>query len=276
VALRLGFRQIEGFKEDWAKRLVEARASEPFASIEELAARTNLPTRALRLLADADAFRSIDRDRRSALWEARRTPGDVLPLFAAAEARQLGVEDDAQLPAMPLSEHVAADYQVTRLSLKGHPMQFLRDGFRREGVLSSAEANVRKNGARARVAGVVLVRQRPGKGNAIFVTLEDETGIVNVLFWARVFEANRRQIMAARLMEVEGEVQKSEEGVLHIMGARAIDRSAELGRLSEDHVTEPPLARADVSLTPDYRHDAAQRGGHPRNVRILPKSRDFH
>jgi len=275
-ALRLGFRQIDGFKQDWADKLAEARAVGSFTSIEELAARANLPARALRLLADADAFRSIEHDRRSALWEARRTPGDVLPLFAAADARQLGAEADAQLPAMPLSEHVAADYQVTRLSLKGHPMEFLREGFRREGVLSSAEANARKNGARARVAGVVLVRQRPGKGNAIFVTLEDETGIVNVLFWARVFEANRRQIMAARLMEVEGEVQKSEEGVLHIIGARAIDRTAELNRLSEDHVTRPSMAGADVSLTPDYRHDTAPRGSHPRDVRILPKSRDFH
>jgi len=275
VALRLGFRQIDGFKEDWAKSLVASRETGPFASVEELAARANLPSRALRLLADADAFRSIDLDRRGALWEARRMPGDVLPLFAAAEARQLGAETDAQLPAMPLSEHVAADYQVTRLSLKGHPMQFLREGFEREGVLSSAEAG-RLSKGRVRVAGVVLVRQRPGKGNAIFVTLEDETGIVNVLFWARTFEVYRRQIMAAHLMEVEGEVRKSEEGVLHIIGARAIDRTEELSKLSEDHVTRPPMARADVSLAPDHRRDVAPRGSHPRNVRILPKSRDFH
>ena len=173
---------------------------------------------------------------------------------------------------MPLAEHVAADYQTTRLSLKGHPMQFLRDGFRAEGVLSCAETSAAKNGARVRTAGVVLVRQRPGKGNAIFVTIEDETGITNILLWARLFESNRRAVMASRLMLVEGEVQRSAEGVVHLMASRVIDRTAELARLSEDAPIRPMLSPADEVAHPQY-----PRGhGHPRNVRILPKSRDFH
>ncbi|QUT04152.1 error-prone DNA polymerase [Sphingobium phenoxybenzoativorans] len=272
LALRLGFRQIDGFREEWAKSIAGARAAGRFAGIEDLARRARLPTRALRLLADADACRSLGHDRRNALWEVRRTPTNQLPLFAAADARELGEEPDAALPAMPLSEHVATDYHMTRLSLKGHPMQFLRPLFQGEGVLSCAETSEAKNGARVRTAGIVLVRQRPGKGNAIFITLEDETGITNILLWARLFEMQRRPVMASRLMVVEGEVQRSKEGVVHLMASRVIDRTQELDRLSENHRAQPPLCRADVFAHPQQ----PRTGVHPRNVRILPKSRDFH
>ncbi|SCW53866.1 error-prone DNA polymerase [Sphingobium faniae] len=265
LALRLGLRQVDGFREDWAAQLARARAGGLFTSMEDLARRAGLPARALRLLADADACRSLGQDRRAALWEARRTPSDELPLFAAARtrdpaARELGEEPDAMLPAMPLSEHVATDYQVTRLSLKGHPMQFLRPVFAAEGVLSCAQVSAAKNGARVRTAGVVLVRQRPGKGNAVFITIEDETGITNALLWARLFEMQRRPVMASRLMLVEGEVQRSKEGVVHLMATRVHDRTAELDRLTGGHGAQP----------------RARASSHPRNVRILPGSRDFH
>jgi error-prone DNA polymerase len=277
LALRIGLRQIDSFQRAWGEAIMAARAQGRFTSIEQLARRASLPRRALRLLADADAFRSIGLDRRTALWEARRTPAGELPLFAAARARELGEEPDARLPAMPLAEHVAADYQLTRLSLKGHPMQFLRETFRREGVLSCREIAEGKDGRRAKVAGVVLVRQRPGEGKAIFITLEDETGITNVLLWARTFEEQRRQVMASRLMVVEGEIQKSEEDVVHLIGAVVHDRTAELGRLSEDHRAEVELSRADAFRHPQIPRDHEPRGSrHPRNVRILPKSRDFH
>jgi len=277
LALRLGFRQVEGFREDWAERLVAARAGGRFGSIEELARRAGLPSRALRLLADADAWGSIGQGRRDSLWEARRTPSAQLPLFSATDAAELGAEGDARLPAMPLSEEVVADYQLTRLSLKGHPMQFLRGMFRAEGVRTCAEVNRARNRSRVTVAGVVLVRQRPGTGNAIFITLEDETGIVNALLWARVFEAQRLQVMGSRLMTIEGEVQRSskkEGGVVHLIGARVIDRTADLSRLSEDHVARPPLLLEEAGAMPGLAADA--HGRHPRNVRILPKSRDFH
>ncbi len=155
-------------------------------------------------------------------------------------------------------------------------MEFLRETFRREGVLSCREVSEGKDGRRVKVAGVVLVRQRPGEGKAIFITLEDETGITNVLLWARTFEAQRRQVMASRLMVVEGEIQHSEEGVIHLMGATVHDRTAELQRLSEDHRTEIELCRADEFEHPHMPRDHVPRGSHPRNVRILPKSRDFH
>ena len=258
LAIRLGFRQIDSFRQDWAERLVAARGS-GFTYVEQLSQRASLPSRALRLLADADACGSINLGRRDALWEARRTPQGALPLFAAADAAELGAEPKVELPSMPLPEEVVTDYQVTRLSLKGHPMQFLRPIFQAEGVLSCAEAAKAPNGKIRRVAGVVLIRQRPGKGNALFITLEDETGITNVLLWARDFERYRREVMAARLMEVEGEIQRSKEGVMHLIARRVFDRSALLGSLTEDSIQALP-----------------ERHGHPRNVRVLPKSRDFH
>jgi error-prone DNA polymerase len=267
-ALRLGMRQIDGFREVWAHAIVAHR---PFASIEDLARRAALPPAAVHLLADADAVRSLGFDRREGAWEARRTPSDELPLFAAANARELGAEADAMLPAMPPSEHVAADYQMTRLSLKGHPMQFLRGMFAREGVLICAEANVVKNGKRVRVAGVVLVRQRPGKGNAIFITIEDESGVTNILLWARLFDRQRRAVMASRLIIAEGEIQRSKEGVVHLMATNIIDRTDDLARLSETHQANVGKPKIDEFARPH-----APRGSHPRDVRILPKSRDFH
>jgi error-prone DNA polymerase len=267
-ALRLGLRQIDGFRESWAEAIV---ANRPFESVETLARKAGLPSLALRLLADADAFRSIDLDRRDALWDVRRTPADTLPLFAAADARELGVEPVVSLPVMRTDEHVVADYQTTRLSLKGHPMAFLRAEFAAQGIRSCAETSAAKNGARVKTAGIVLVRQRPGNGNAIFVTIEDETGVTNIVIWARLFESFRREVMASRLMLVEGEVQRSPEGVIHLMASRIHDRTSALSRLSETHAANPPLSRADEFLHPQY-----PRHRHPRDARILPKSRDFH
>ena len=273
-ALRIGLRQIDGFRVDWAEALVAARAFSP-PDVETLARRAALPSTAMRKLADADAFRSMGLDRRQALWAVRRLPDDApLPLFAAAAARELGAEPDARLPIMPLGEHVAADYQTLRLSLKAHPMAILRPLFDAEGLLTCARTEAKGGGALVRAAGVVLVRQRPGKGNAIFVTLEDETGIINVVLWARKFEQFRREVMAARLMAVEGVVEKSPEGVVHLVARRVIDRSSELSRLSEDHDTSVQLARADVVANPQPPRNTPHR--HPRDVRILPGSRDFH
>ena len=271
TALQLGFRQIDGMQQQWAERIVASRANH-YTDIESLSHRASLPNRALRLLADADCFRSIDLDRRNALWAVRRLPDDAtLPLFAAARERDLPDEPEAYLPQMQPSEHVAADYQTIRLSLKGHPMQFLREFLDRERIMTAASAVAQRDGTWVKTAGVVLVRQRPGKGNAIFMTLEDETGIVNVVLWASKFERFRREVMGARLMVVEGRIQKSPEDVIHLMAERIFDRSGELDRLSDTHTTAPELAPADEFLNPQ-----SPRGRHPRDVRVLPKSRDFH
>jgi error-prone DNA polymerase len=279
-ALRIGFRQIDGFREQWGNAIEAARAYGPFASIEDLARRAALPPAALRKLADADAFGSLGKGRRDALWEARRTPSDQLPLFAFADAAELGAEPDAQLPTMPLSEEVVADYQMLRLSLKAHPMQFLRAGFNREGVLSCADTNAAPDGRKVACAGIVLIRQRPGKGNAVFITIEDETGIINALLWARDMEKQRRAVMASRLMRIDGEIQRSKEGVVHLMASRITDCTDRLQHLSKSHRADPQLARADEVARPQAPRAPArsvgQSAGHPRNVRILPRSRDFH
>ena len=271
LALRLGFRQADGVHEAEAERLMAARGA-GFADPEDLATRAQLYGRPMRALADADAFGSIGLDRREALWAIRRLPDDApLPLFAAASAREMGSEPSAHLPVMALSEHVAADYQTMRLSLKSHPMAILRPHFARDRVLSCEAAASSRDGIFVRVAGLVLVRQRPGKGNAIFVTLEDETGIANLVIWARLFERFRREVMSARLMLAEGRLQKSPEGVVHLMVSRVVDRTSALDHLSRAHHPQIALARADEVARPQ-----AARGRHPRDVRILPKSRDFH
>src|SRR5471030_1563975 len=160
---------------------------------------------------------------------------------------------------MAQSQEVVADYQTLRLSLKGFPTQFLRPLFRAEGIVSCAGLAELPDGANARVAGVVLVRQRPGEGTAIFITLSDETGVANLVLWESIFPRFRKEVMGARLLLAEGKVQKSPEGVLHLMVEHLTDRSADLSRLCED---EAPLP------APTHRH--------PRDVRILPPSRDFH
>ena len=281
LALRLGLRQIDGLGESDAARLVASRTL-PFASVEDLSVRANLHGRPLHLLADADAFGSLGFNRRNALWEVRRLPAAApLPLFAAADARELRAEPDARLPLMSPGENIAADYQTIRLSLKGHPMGVLRDVFRAERVFTCAETSLRGDGLWTRTAGLVLVRQRPGSGNAIFITIEDETGITNVVLWARQFEKFRKAVMAARLMLVEGRVQRSAEGVVHLMAQRVFDRSEELGRLSETHDPVITYSRADEvvhaqAVPPQPPVPRPLRARHPRDVRIIPKSRDFH
>jgi error-prone DNA polymerase len=212
------------------------------------------------ILAEADALRGFGLDRREGLWAVRRLSDDrPLPLFARLSAPDQGAETIAALPEMPLSEHVLTDYQTIRLSLKGYPTQFLRSRFDEDGIISCQDVGDFADGALVRCAGIVLVRQRPGEGNAVFITLSDETGVCNVVVWARTFEQFRKEVMDARLLLVEGKVQKSPEGVIHLMAEHMIDRSADLRFLSGDALSP---------VTPAHRH--------PRNVRVLPPSRDFH
>jgi error-prone DNA polymerase len=304
-AVRLGFRQIDGFHwldadeerlkqmqsrfrvkaEDWAERIVKARAHRPFTSLEDFARDTALPKRALMLLADADAFRSLGLDRRAALWTVRRLPDDVpLPLFEAATAREQPDENAKALPLMPRSEQVVADYQTVRLSLKGHPMEFLRPMFASERVVACRDVCHRNERLSVRCAGVVLVRQRPGSAKGVvFMTLEDETGIANIVVWPKVMEKFRKEVMGARLILVEGYIQSSPEQVTHLVAQRLIDRSHDLLALSDDMLRRKHAVPAGPALIEplnddprDHSSHPAQKIRHPRNVRVLPPSRDFH
>lgn len=308
-AVRLGFRQIDGFhwldpdeeflkreqakqqgreyasQKDWAELIIDARNRGPFTSLEDFARDTGLPKRALILLADADAFRSLGLDRREALWQVRRLPDDVtLPLFEAATAREQPDEQAKPLPVMPRPEQVVADYQTIRLSLKGHPMEFLREMFSRERIVACKEISHENERRRVRCAGVVLVRQRPGSASGVvFMTLEDETGIANVVVWPKIMEQYRKEVMGARLIEVQGYIQSSPEKVTHLIAQRMIDRSHDLVGLANDALSRKPSVPAGATvvepLNDDRRDHAdmpAQKIRHPRNVRILPPSRDFH
>ncbi|MBR1158326.1 error-prone DNA polymerase [Bradyrhizobium elkanii] len=276
---------LDGVEKDWADRIVAARNRRPFTSLEDFARDTGLPKRALILLADADAFRSLGLDRREALWAVRRLPDDVpLPLFEAATAREQPDEGAKPLPEMPRPEQVVADYQTIRLSLKGHPMEFLREMFTRERVVACHTINLSNDRRRVRCAGVVLVRQRPGSAKGVvFMTLEDETGIANIVVWPKVMEQYRKEVMGARLILVEGYIQSSPEGVTHLVAQRMADRSHDLiGLANESLSRKHPVPAGPALIEPlnddrrDHGDNSPQKIRHPRNVRILPPSRDFH
>jgi error-prone DNA polymerase len=270
-----------GKAEDWAERIIAARTRRPFTSLEDFARDTGLPKRALILLADADAFRSIGLDRRAALWAVRRLPDDVpLPLFEISTAREQPDENARPLPDMPLPEQVVADYQTIRLSLKGHPMEFLRPMFAKEGVIACEAVSHANDKKHVRCAGVVLVRQRPGSANGVvFMTLEDETGIANIVVWPKVMARFRKEVMGARLILVEGHIQSSPEHVTHLVAERLFDRSHDLKHLANDALGGRHILPYGMPLNDDRREhpdNPAQKIRHPRNVRILPPSRDFH
>jgi len=271
-ALRLGLRQIEGLRVADAERLVAARGARPYASVEDVRVRGRVPVHAIERLAVADAFRSMKLDRRAALWDSRALKqAPDLPLFAAADARDEGAETEpAKLPAMPLSEHVVNDYQTVRLSLKAHPMRFLREHYAQRGFITARDLTTLRNGKALSIAGLVLIRQRPGSAKGVcFITIEDETGVANLVVWPDVFARQRKIVMGARLIAVRGIVQ-SEEGVIHVVAARLEDVTAMLRHLSED-IIEAPLSRGDApgAMRPPP-------GRHPRDAEIIPKSRDFH
>jgi error-prone DNA polymerase len=290
-ALRLGLRQIDGLPEHVAAALVSAReAGGPYRDIADLRARAGLGPVHIERLASADAFTSLGLTRRQALWDARSLiAAPDLPLFRAAGVREEGHERAAiRLPAMPLSEEVVADYQTTRLSLKAHPMAFLRADLAARGFVRAADLRARKFRSMVQVAGVVLIRQRPGSAKGVtFITLEDETGVVNLVVWPDLKEKQRKVVMGARLMEVRGRVEHDDE-VIHVIAAHMTDATARLHALSDD-LLDAPLARADEVNKPmpdrgpprprDMIDELAPQPnvtGHPRDHRILPKSRDFH
>jgi error-prone DNA polymerase len=271
LALRLGFRQVKGLKQEEMERLVERRGN-GYADLATLRRRADISAGALDRLARADAFGSLALARRGALWSAiglDRTGQelDQPPLFAWAEGAACP-EPEVALPPMTLGEEVAQDYSNLCLSLRCHPLALLRPWLGRRVVRAEQLASI-ADGRRVEVAGITLVRQRPGTASGvIFVTLEDETGVANLVVWPAVFERYRRVLLGAQLMVVRGKLQR--EGiVIHVVAEALIDRSDLLARLSEVHeVREPfqaPVARADELRRPHY---------DPRIDGF--RSRDFH
>jgi error-prone DNA polymerase len=271
VALRLGLRQIEGLQREAGEQVTARR---PYRTVEQLRSRGQVPVHAIQRLAAADAFRSMGLDRRAALWDSRALKqAPDLPLFAYAEARDEGSErEPAQLPAMPLAEHVVNDYQTIRLSLKAHPMHFLREHYGGRKFITADRLATIRDGKRLSIAGLVLIRQRPGSARGVvFISIEDETGIANLVIWPDVFEKQRKIVMGARLMAVHGIVQRDpDSAVIHVVARRVEDHSAMLSRLSDDSLPSGIEPHEHVG---SWGRPHATR--HPRDVEIIPKSRDF-
>lgn len=286
--LRLGLRQIEGLERAEADKLCAVRQARAYASMHDIWMRAGLRRATLERLAAADAFRSMGLDRRQALWEVKAlSDAPPLPLFAFSDAREEGDDPPVALPQTPLSEHVVSDYQTLRLSLKAHPVHFLRARFKAERIVTCEDIKQMRDNARVRVAGLVLVRQRPGSAKGVvFMTIEDETGVANAVVWPNMLERYRKAVMLARLILISGRIQRHGD-IIHVVTTHLEDRSGLLALLSEEADGMPvPIANADEVLRPEPGSArgvaaAAKRAHprfarHPRDVRIIPKSRDFH
>jgi len=298
LAVRLGLRMAKGLGNLHAARIVAAR-DVPFDGIEDAWKRSGVPVAALERLADADAFASLGVDRRQALWRVKALGEAPLPLFAAADARGGGARGDGargdgareegREPAVALTpmtdgREVVEDYRSIHLSLRAHPLSFLRPELDRLEMMRCADLASTRDGRRVAVAGIVLVRQRPGSANVTFLTIEDETGNANIIVWQRLFEARRRIVMSAAMLGIKGVVQREGE-VIHVIA----------GGL-EDYT---PMLHAIGGMPFPHRHapaDGANGGGpDPREPRLLRapsthaapfridpdaalnlKSRDFH
>lgn len=266
-AVRLGFRQVKGLSKERMEVFV-ARRGDGYATVRDVWLRSGLHVDEIEKLAQADAFRSLGLDRRDALWAVRALDGrsatETLPLFDRPAIRLRDLEPETRLPTMPLGEHVVHDYRSLGLSLKAHPLAFLRQRLDRSGVTPNARLGQVRDGKRVSVAGLVLVRQRPGNAKAIFLTLEDEQAVANVILWERTFNRYRPIVMGARLVRVTGKLQ-SESDVIHIVAEKVEDLTPWLSVLLQE--------KPDVAVVQNDRQDIATLSG--KAERVMPKGRNF-
>jgi error-prone DNA polymerase len=271
---------VKGLSEKDAERILAARSERPFDSIEDIWRRSAVPAATLEKLANADAFHSLGLNRRDSLWQVRGLGERPLPLFAAADRSEAGREPEVILRPMTEGREVVEDYSAIKLSLRDHPLSFLRRELDRMGIIRCADLDRVKDGARILVAGLVLIRQRPGKGNVTFITIEDESGIANIIVWQRKFEAQRRVIMSAAMIAVRGTVQR-EGDVIHVVTDRLEDHTALLDTIGRMNF---PYHRNKVDVACGSLRDP---GGNQRRQDKPPsssegqdtiriKSRDFH
>ena len=293
-AVRLGFRQVKGLSETDMNELV-AHRGDGYGSMRDLWLRSGLQKSDMERLADADAFRSIGLSRREALWAVRaldaKSAAEMLPLFERAGCADLQIEPETRLPEMLPGEQVIEDYRSLSLSLKGHPVSFLRDEFTGRNILRNRDLLTVPSGRMVTVAGLVLVRQRPGSAKGvIFMTLEDETGIANAIVWKKVFDRYRSVVMGGRLVRIRGKLQ-SQNGVIHVVADEIEDMTAMLGLLQRETRRFAACERADETLRPaaDHRRKKppaplpkhlppgpASQGDLIDTASVMPKGRNFH
>jgi error-prone DNA polymerase len=271
-SVRLGLRMVNGLSNAHAARLVAARGEEPFASVDALWRRAGLPSAALVKLSEADAFRpALGLARREALWALKALRDEPLPLFQAAARREAEMPPEAIEPVvalrpMPAGGEVVRDYRHLGLSLRAHPVSFLRDDLSRRRIVSCAAATRARDGWRLETAGVVLVRQMPGSAKGVlFVTIEDETGVANLIIWPKLYARQRRVILGARMLGVYGRMQR-EGAVVHLIAHRLSDLSTDLSSIGEREAGFP---------LPHGRGDEFHNGAPGRDLRGLPKPRDI-
>ncbi|CAD7035277.1 error-prone DNA polymerase [Pseudorhizobium endolithicum] len=251
-AVRLGMRLVRGLATAEAARIVAARADEPFTSVDDVWRRSGVPVASLVELAEADAFLpSLRLERRDALWAIKALRDEPLPLFTAAakrEAREIAeqLEPEVALYQMTEGHNVVEDYSHTGLTLRHHPLRFLRADLTMRRIVTCAEAMSARDGQWLMAAGLVLVRQRPGSAKGVmFITIEDETGIANVVVWPKLFERSRRVVLGASMMAINGRIQREGE-VVHLVAQQLFDLSADLSGLAErDGAFWPPTGRGD-------------------------------
>jgi len=284
-AIRLGLREIKGLSEEDATLIVEKRGV-AYDSVRDVCLRTGLLPRVLERLADADAFGSLGLPRREALWAAKALGrvgdrDDDLPLFTshAPGATQHEVvrcaasgtrKPEIALPPMPLGEEVVNDYRFLRLSLRAHPAQFLRADLSARGTLCNEALHGLANNTRVRISGLVTCRQRPGSAKGVvFMTIEDESAVANVIVWPKVFERVRPVVLGARYVAVSGVVQ-AESGVIHVVADQLEDLTLLLGRLAEKGADIDSLTRADEVRRPvEDQREAHMLGGRNRLLRLM-------
>jgi error-prone DNA polymerase len=272
LAVRLGFRQVRSLANVHGAAIVGARGNVPYDCVEDVWRRAGVPRAAIERIAEADGFACLAEDRRQGLWKVRGLGEAPLPLFAAADAREARVspewlEPETLLRPMTEGREVVEDYHTLQLSLRAHPLSFLREELDAMGIIRCADLAHIRDGRNIEVAGVILVRQRPGSAKGVlFVTIEDETGIANGILWPDRFDLYRRQVMTASMIAMRGRLQKEGE-VIHIICDRITDHDAMLRS----------IAQGDVSIAPG-RGDGAQNGGAPdsRDAPLRIRSHDFH
>lgn len=285
MAVRLGFNMVDGLRADHAN-LIIARRMGGYDSVRDLWFRTGLSPKFLESLANADAFQSLGLPRRVALWAIKGlivTHGaDTLPLFRAGDPAQAVREEESHLPPMLLGEEVIHDYRALSMSLRAHPMSFLRENLTQRRVVLSDELRTLPPGRMVNVAGLVLVRQRPGTASGvIFATLEDESGVANIIVWPKVFEANRRVVLGARVLGVRGILQR--EGiVIHVIAKAFVDLTPQLAKMANGvQIGESVIARADEEKSggPKGRNREKEQYDQSLALRLadaLPSGRNFH
>ncbi|WP_137787787.1 error-prone DNA polymerase [Sphingomonas sp. 3P27F8] len=257
LAVRLGFRQVRSLANVHGAAIVSARGDADYGSIEEVWRRAGVPRAAIERLAEADAFHSLAHDRRQGLWKVRGLGEAPLPLFAAADERELafsaeGLEPSVALAPMTDGREVVEDYRTTQLSLRAHPVSFLRDALTARKIVRCGDLLSTKDGRHVEVAGVILVRQKPGSAKGVlFITIEDETGVAQGIIWPDRFEKYRRIVMSSSMVSLKGRLQKEGE-VIHVI----VDRITDL---------TPMLRQIGAMAFPHRpgRGDGATHGGSP-------------